>query len=231
MEIDWNQVLIVCCVAPAILLFIVGFVIVRNFRRFIRRFTEFSAPDADALHQQFAQMQAANPSATQQQLIQRIINQYAFRQGVVGAITSVGGFIVLPFGLTLDMLHSARSNAALSYFIAQTYGIDDVNKSLNFSQLLALRRGKVSFNDVIMWQDQLTGVVYQQFMQWILRKSFAKVIPGLGAIIGFIVNYSSAQVFGRIAQQYYSGNAAKLLERGTQGLQSLSARADADPPV
>ncbi len=215
--VDFNQLLVVCCVVPAILLLIVGFIAIRNFKRFIRRFTDFAAPDAEALHRHFTDMKAQNPNATQQQLVRRIINEYALRQGVVGAVTSLGGFVVLPFGLTLDMLHSARSTTALSYFIAQVYGIQDVKQSLNLGQLFALSRGKVSANDLFAWQDKLMPAVYQQFMQWVLRKTIAKLIPGIGAIIGFVVNYSSTQVFGRLAEQYYSGNIEKLVKTGLRG--------------
>lgn len=210
---DFGQIVLLCCALPMIILIIVGLFIVWNFSRFLRRLPEYTAPDTVELQKQYDALRAQHPQATQQQLVERIINQYALRQGIVGALTSVGGFLALPFGLVIDLAYSAQSNASLSYFIAQTYGIRDENKTLNVSQLLALVQRKFSPDDLVMWQEQLAGAAYRQLMSVVLRKTLAKFIPGAGLIIGFAVNWSAAQLFGRVANSYYAGNIGRLLGR------------------
>lgn len=187
----------------------------------------FVAPDTEELHRQYEVLKAAHPNTVEQQLVRIIINRYALRQGIVGALTSMGGVIALPLGLSIDLVYAARSNASLSYFIAQIYGIQNETKTLNLGQLLVLRQRKVSVDELVMWQEQMIGVAYQQLAQTVLQKTLAKVIPGAGAVIGFIVNYTSAQLFGTVANQYYSGNLDRLVEgTGKHAIEFVSLSAE-----
>ncbi len=210
---SFQELALACCIFPAVVLLLAGFMIIRNFSRFLRNLT----PDVDGLQRQYASLKAAHPTDSPKQLVRRIIDRYAFGQGVVGALTSVGGFITLPLGLSIDLFHAGKSSTALSHFIAQIYGIED-GKALNAGQLLVLGERKVPPQQLAVWQERLSGLAYQQLAKLILKKSFAKVIPFAGAIIGFAVNYSSAQFFGRAADQYYSGNLDTLLRRGGREL-------------
>jgi hypothetical protein len=212
---DFGQLVLLCCFVPAGILIVAGFLIVQNFPRFLKALPQFTAPDTEELQQQFAALKSANPQSGESELVRKIINQYALRQGIVGAVTSLGGFIALPLGLSIDLVYSARSNASLSYFIAQVYGIKNENQTLNLGQLLVLKKRAISVDEMVMWQEQFAGVAYQEFIRAILQKSIAKIIPGAGAVIGFIVNYSSVQFFGTLADQYYKGNLNKLI--GTVG--------------
>jgi hypothetical protein len=208
-----NQLLLLCCFIPAVVLLIGGFFLIRNFTRFLRALT----PDEQALHRQYEALKASHPNDTPKQLVRRIVNQYAMNQGIVGAITSVGGILTLPLGLTVDLLHAGRSNTALSHFIAQIYGIEE-GKALNAGQLLVLGERKVPPQQLAVWQERFSGLAYQQLAKMILKKSIAKVVPFAGAIVGFVVNWSSAQFFGRAADQYYSGNLDTLIDEGTKRL-------------
>lgn len=212
---DFGQIVLLCCFVPALILLVIGLLIGWNFSRFIRKLPEYTAPDTAELQKQYDALSIKHPQATRQQLVQRIINQYALRQGLVGAVTSVGGFIALPLGLVIDLAYSAQSNASLSYFIAQVYEIKDESKTLNVSQLLALVQRKFSPDDVIMWQEQVAGAAYRQLMSTVLRKTLAKFIPGAGLVIGFAVNWSAAQLFGRVANSYYAGNLGRLVGRSS----------------
>lgn len=221
---DFGQILLLCCVIPFFALVIITFFIVTNLSKFLARLPEWVAPDTAELHDDYQQIKAEYPNETRQQLVKRVINKYAMRQGIVGAVTSAGGFIALPLGLSIDLVYSARSNAALSHFIAELYGVRSENKSLNLGQLLVLRQKKsISPDEIVMWQEQFAGTAYQQIAQSVLQKTLAKIIPGVGLFIGFAVNWSSAQVFGRVADAYYSGNLETLIGQGTGILKDVSS--------
>jgi hypothetical protein len=211
---DFEQLLLMLCIGSVVFLVVIGLIALVAFRWFLRALNRYAAPDTDMLQRQFDALRADHPDSTPQQLVRRIINRYAFRQGMVGALTSIGGLIVLPFGLTIDLAYFARSTASLSYFIAQVYGIQQQSRTLNLAQLLALRGREVTPENLLLWQEQFAAVARGQLTRAILRRSFAKVIPGLGALIGFGVNWASAQLFGRIANEYYSGSVSRLIDRG-----------------
>lgn len=212
------QWLALCCVVPTVVLLAMAAFAVWNFTRFLNTITTVSAPDTEALHKQYEKLKAEHPKATQQQLTRKIINRFAFRQGLVGAVTGVGGFLALPIGLTVDLAYSARSNSALSFFIAQLYGIESQEEALNLAQLLVLRREKVNPDELVLWQEQFAGLAYQQLARTVLLRTVSKVIPFAGAITGFLVNYSSAQIFGSVADQYYRGNIDKLTSQVSRRL-------------
>ncbi len=210
MNPDWGQIVLLCCFIPSLVLVVIGVVIIWNLARFLNKLPQLTAPDTKGLQEQYQKLKAARPNDSQQQLVRHMINRHALRQGVVGALTSVGGFLELPIGLVIDLAYSARSNAALSYFIAQAYGISDSDQALNIVQLMVLRKGRLSVDDIVMWQEQFAGAAYQRMIRFILEKTVAKLIPGIGALIGFAVNWSSVQLFGRLANEYYAGNLGKL---------------------
>jgi len=202
--------LLLCCCLPALLLLGIGIYALRNFPRFIQWVSSASAPNTEELHKEYEALKIKYPAKTQAELVRYIINKYAFRQGMVGALTSVGGIFALPIGLFIDMAYSARSNSELSYFIAQVYGVDNKDKTLNAGQLLVIRQKMPSPEELVLWQERYMGIAYQQLVQTVLRKFLSKIIPFAGLFIGFAVNWSSVQVIGGLTNAYYIKNARQL---------------------
>ncbi|MBK8028564.1 MAG: hypothetical protein J0M07_09865 [Anaerolineae bacterium] len=226
---DFGQLLVLSCVLSSLTLLIIGWLIVRNFPRFLRNLPNYSAPNTDELQRMYEQLVAAHPHDTQSQRVRRIINRYAIRQGIVGALTSFGGLLELPLGLLIDLVYSARSTSAMSYFIAQVYGIQDEAQALNVSQMLMLRHKLVTPDQLIMYQEQFAGAAFQRLLRTILLKTVAKVIPGAGAVIGFLVNWSTVQLFGRLADAYYSKNLHALVEQGVGTMSAVVGRKPQPP--
>lgn len=174
-------------------------------------------PDFSQLQSRFDQLQAENPNASREELVSRIIRGQSIRAGIVGAVTGVGGLWFIPVTLPLDLFYSARIHTTTMHFLAWAYGIRDEDRVLNLGELLALpalKFVKVTPGMVGEWQNQFASRVYRRIAVLVLEKSFAKLIPGLGLFIGFLVNYLSARLFARLASAYYATQAGKGVVTG-----------------
>lgn len=212
MTLDTNNLVLLlglCCVVPTLVLVVAALVLVR-------RGQQFFAPDLSVLQQRFERMKQQSPDAARDVFIRKIIRRQSLSAGIIGAITSVGGIPLLPIGLIADLYLSARNQNATMQFLAWAYGIDDEQRSLKLGESLALRaldRFQITPERLTQWQTQFAGRVYRELIGLILSKSFAKLIPFAGLIIGFVVNYFSARLFATLASQYYSGNITRLITK------------------
>jgi hypothetical protein len=204
----WSLVL--CCIVPAVVLALVSVAVLRQGQKFL-------TPDVGDLQKRFAALRAKYPDTAPEKFIHQVIHRQALRSGIIGALTSVGGVWVLPLGLVIDLYASARNQAATMHFLAWANGIRDEDRILKIGEMLALRGLEDRLNvtpEVLMgWQTRFASRVYGEIAAQVLQKSFAKLIPGLGLLIGFVVNYISARLFASAAQTYYSGNLNRLLRR------------------
>jgi hypothetical protein len=199
-----------CCIVPTIVLAALSVWALRQSKSLL-------TPEVSDLQKRFDTLRAKDPGAAPDKFIRQVIHRQSLRSGVIGALTSVGGVWVLPFGLAIDLYASARNQAATMHFLAWANGIRDEDRVLKIGEMLALRGLEDKINIapevLINWQTRLANRVYGEIAVQILQKSFAKLIPGLGLILGFVVNYLSARLFATAAQAYYSGNLKKLIGR------------------
>jgi uncharacterized protein (DUF697 family) len=180
------------CVLPLITLGIMAFVIFRFGQRQLERFV---APNTEALFEKYQKMYSDNPNVDTRVYVQRIVNQQAFKSGVVGAITGLGGFITLPIALPIDVLLSVQIQAAMIEFIAQAYGHPEDRDSRVATYMIMSGSGEVT---------QMTSrVVMRYAVQRLTGKFLSKFIPLFGAVVGFLVNYSLARSTGWVAMQWY----------------------------
>jgi uncharacterized protein (DUF697 family) len=117
--------------------------------------------------------------------------------GVIGAITGIGGFITLPIGLPVDIILSLRLQAAMVDLIAAVYGhaTDSEAEAKIRTFLIMSAGGEIS--------QRATGAAIK-FLLRVIGKSFSKLIPVIGAIISFAVDYSICQAVGRVAVRRYA---------------------------
>jgi len=202
---NWVWILVLLCVVPAALTILI-------FAWVIRRGQRMFTPDLSQLQARFNELQEKNPNASRDELVAQIIQGQSLRAGIVGAVTSVGGFWFIPITLPLDLFYSARIQTASLHFLAWAYGIRDEDRVLNLGEVLALPALKfvrVTPEMVAEWQNQFASRVYRRVAVMVLEKSFAKLIPGLGLIVGFVVNYLSSRLFARLASAYYATQSGK----------------------
>jgi hypothetical protein len=188
-----------CCVVPFVALLLASLWVIRNAANWIQ-------PDTAHLQSRYAKLKAANASATDDQLVNKIIQQQALRSGIIGAITSVGGLPALPFGLTIDLYTSARIQSETLYFIAQVYSREGARQQvLKLDEALRLRLGAGGNALLVEGGQRLGAYLIRRLVVIITEKTAAKVIPGIGLIIGFAVNYLMMQGMGRLAARWHKG--------------------------
>jgi len=172
---------------------IVSYLVFRQLQRFI-------SPNTAALIAQFDRQSAAKPSLSREAHIRRIIHQQALKCGVVGAVTGLGGFITFPIALPVDLILSMRIQATMVQFIAMAYGQSPANSVGLRLQTQLITSGTVEVTE-------RTFSFTMKIVARLLGESLAILIPAIGAIVGFIVNYGIAQATGQLALRWYAGMA------------------------
>lgn len=202
-----GNLFLLVCVLPTLTLLVLAALLFWFGRRW---FNEFVTPDAEKMHSKLQTLQAKHPHLDQAQLVRRVVNQEAMRCGLVGLVTGVGGFFTLPITLPIDMLLSVRIQAAMVSFIAQVYGYENATDNRVATYVILSQSGELA---------QMSIKTLMKYLPRFFTKSFSKLIPFLGAIISFAVNYVIAQSTARVALRWY----------GSKSRQEVLQLADARP--
>lgn len=181
------------CVLPLLIFAVIGFII---YRTGMKQFNELVNPDVEKLRERYTSLQASQPDASRELLLQQIINREALKCGIIGAVTGVGGFYTLPIALPVDILLSLRIQAALVNFIANTYHASEGGRDTAIrTSLIMTGSGRMT---------EATTRAATGFLVRLAGKSFSKVVPILGAGISFGVNYAIVQILGRATIRLYA---------------------------
>jgi uncharacterized protein (DUF697 family) len=180
------------CVLPTIVMIVLSIAAFYFGKKWIENFIE---PDVDKLHNRLVKLRAQKADTNDKKLIGKVIHEQAFKCGIVGAITGFGGFVTLPIALPIDMLLSARFQASMVSFIAQTYGYE--NEVENKIATYAVMTGSTEVSKV-------TNRIVLKYAPQFFGKLSSKLIPVLGAVIAFIVNYALTRSMGSAANVWYS---------------------------
>ncbi|MEZ4672475.1 MAG: hypothetical protein R3E39_31625 [Anaerolineae bacterium] len=196
--------LLLCCIVPFVVFIGLSVWVIIRSRAFL-------TADVPKLQERFAKLKAANPNLSQDQLVHKIIHQQSLRSGIIGAITSVGGLPLLPLGLAIDLFTSARIQTDTLHFIAMTYGTANAPRTvLALDQVLQARMGLPLELVITEGSGRLSRYLVRELLVVVGEKAFAKLIPGLGLIIGFAVNYLLTRALMTFAATLYARNAAQL---------------------
>ncbi|MCC6615556.1 MAG: hypothetical protein IT320_18935 [Anaerolineae bacterium] len=191
--------LLLFCVIPTALLIVVTIFILQRAQKLV-------TPSAEDLRANFARLEAQRPSEPREALVARIIRRQALVSGAIGALTSVGGIVTLPFGLAIDLFTTARIQSATLQFLAWAYGHRDEQAVLQLTEALALRERDVT-GYVAAQTPALTQRLIRRITVLVVEKTFAKLIPGIGLIVGFVVNYAIARGTSWLAARWYAAHA------------------------
>jgi uncharacterized protein (DUF697 family) len=193
---DTGQLITLICVAgcilPIVSLAIIGVVIFWFGRKWLDGLT---APDIQKMMTDYQAEITKNPQVNRQELVQKVINQQAFKCGAVGFITGLGGFFTLPIALPIDLVLSTQYQAAMVNFIAHLYGHPNDRDTQVATWMIMTGSGEVSKMSIKF----IMGLVLR-----VIGKSFSKFVPFLGALVSFGVNYALAQSTGRLALRWYA---------------------------
>lgn len=185
------------CVLPVVIAALATFFLLRAGRRWLDGTLN---PDIARLTTQYATMHQRQPNISDERLLGRIIHQQAVRCGVVGAITGLGGFYTLPIALPVDIVLSTRIQSGMVGFIAQHY-----TRAGSPSALEEQVRTYIIMTGSARAAEHATGMMLR-FALRIIGTSFSKLIPIIGALISFAVNYAIARAIGWSAVHWYRRN-------------------------
>lgn len=173
-------------------------------------------------------LRAQNPGIGPDDLARKIVRRKAVKCGLVGAATGVPGALALPATIPADLIATWRIQIVMVVAVARVYGHTATSTDLKTDILLvmagdaatkALKRvgievGKSVTKEVI--DRVVTREVMKKIWAVVSRKiitkagekslvSFTKMVPLVGAPIGFLFNWPTARVVGRQAVKYYAG--------------------------
>jgi hypothetical protein len=160
------------------------------------------------------------------ELARMIVRRKAFKNGLVGAVTGIGGFMAMPVTVPADLLASWRIQITMILAVAQAFRRDSDPAGMKTDVLLvlagdsakeALKRVGIEVTRA-MTRKAVEKEISQEVMVKIWsslgrrvasrvgRKSltrFEKGTPLIGAPIGFFFDWFATQAVGRKAIRYY----------------------------
>ena len=184
--------------------------------------------DASTIQQYVETLRAQNPGLSADELAEKIVSRKAMKNGLVGAVTGVPGFLLLPLTVPADVAWSWRIQASMVFAVAHVYGYTEKTMDLRTDLyiLLAGNSGKEALKRLgievgkAMTRRAIQRVVTRELMKrvWqvvgrqIVTKagtksltSVMKWVPLVGAPIGFAFDWVTSRAVGKYAIKYYSG--------------------------
>ena len=185
------------------------------------------ATDRSKVHQYVETIRGIYPHLDAHRLARAIINRKSIKCGLIGAVTGVGGMLTLPIAIPADLIATWRVQAAMVVAIAMVFGHQLTDEELRTDIFLiiagnsakeALKKfgievGKDFTKKFI--QKHVTREVMKRIWRVvgikILTKSgeksltsLTKLVPLVGAPIGFGFDYIAARAVGKLAIHYYA---------------------------
>jgi len=165
-----------------------------------------------------------NPLITKEEICSQIINEKSLQSGLFGAVTGVGGLALLPVAIPANLFASWKFQAATVRAIAYVYdcppsktdtslvlfgAADSTRQAL---KNLGIEAAKVATKKAV--DSHMTGEIIKSLLKLSLKEAatkmaqkalITKMIPLVGAPIGFGVDWLTTQAVGKAAIKYYSG--------------------------
>ncbi|MEM7182806.1 MAG: hypothetical protein AAF518_17975 [Spirochaetota bacterium] len=155
----------------------------------------YVSPEVSDLSEKLDSLKKKNPDWDDEKLISFLVRKQALKCGMVGALTGFGGFTTMIVTLPVDLIVTARYQSSMVSFIAQVYGYTDSleNKAATY----AVMAGTTEVS-------KITARVVRKYLPRVMQGFFSKLIPVVGAVINFTVNYALAYSTANLAKKWYS---------------------------
>ena len=170
-----------------------------------------------------------NPGISNDALARKIVSRKAHKNGLVGAATGIPGILALPVTVPADLFASWRIQINMAICIAYVYGHTARSTDLKTDVYLilagdaakeALKRAGIEVGKELTKRavsKYVTRQVMKHIGSVIGRKiitkageksmtSFMKIVPIIGAPVGYGFDWAAARVVGRNAIKYYRGD-------------------------
>jgi hypothetical protein len=172
-------------------------------------------------------LRSLNPDIPSIDLANKIVSRKSFKNGLVGAVTGLGGLITLPVSAPSDIATSWKIQIMMALSVARAFGHDQTTTDLRTDIYLilagdsakeAVKRFGIEASKEITKkavEKHVTREVMKKIWRYIPQKivtkagqksitSFMKMVPFVGAPIGFGFDWIAARAVGKTAIRYYS---------------------------
>ena len=168
------------------------------------------------------------PGISNAELARKIVHRKSLKCGLIGAVTSSGGLITLPFAIPVDIAGTWRFQINMVVCIAYIFGHTTQTTDLKTDMFLimagdsakeALKQFGVAVSKDVtrrLVDKYVTREVMVQINKVVGRKiitkageksltSFTKMVPLVGMPVGFAFDWSATKAVGHTAIRCYSG--------------------------
>jgi hypothetical protein len=164
------------------------------------------------------------PHITPEEICNKIIDEKSLRSGICGAVTGVGGLAFLPIAIPANLYASWKIQAATVMAVAYVFGYQPsktdtclvlfgaADPQMQAFKTMGIEAAKVATKKAV------DSYMTQQIMKSVLRLSLreaakkmsqkalmTKMIPLIGAPMGFGFDWFTTQAVGKVAIKYYGG--------------------------
>lgn len=169
-----------------------------------------------------------NNNISSDELAKKILHRKSMKSGLIGAVSGVGGLITLPVSIPTNLICSWRIQASMAFSIAYVYGHtkDTTDLKTDLYLILAGDSAKEALKRIgIEMSKSVTKKAVEKYItrdvmikiwkvigQKIITKageksltSFMKMVPLVGAPVGFAFDWTATQAVGNFAISYYKG--------------------------
>lgn len=173
-------------------------------------------------------LRSQNPGISNDALAKKIVRRKSIKNGLVGGATGIGGLITLPVTVPVDLIASWKIQISMALAIARAY--DHNTKTIDIktdiylilagdSAKEALKRFGIETSKEVTKKTvnkyvtrEVMKKIWKVVPQKIITKggeksltSFFKMVPLVGAPVGYSFDWLAAQAVGKTAIKYYSG--------------------------
>ncbi len=196
------------CLFAALACTAVAMVFIAGARRARRWFDGWMTPDPAVLQARLMAMRVRYPKLNDDALVQRLVTDQAVKAGLVGALTGVGGVLTLPIAIPVDFALSTQIQASLIHVVGQTYAPGQSPEASRV-QTYAILAGNRFTLQAIDASTRIVQAAVTRLMRRLLAETVAeallKVVPFVGAIVGFVFNCAATRAVGELAIRKYRG--------------------------
>ena len=173
-------------------------------------------------------LRSQNPGISSDDLAKKIVRRKSIKNGLVGAVTGLGGIITLPVGVPADLIASWKIQIFIALTVAHVYGHNAKTADIKTDIYLilagdsakeALKRVGIEVSKGVTKKAvskyitrEVMKKIWKVVPQKIITKageksltSFMKMVPLVGAPVGFAFDWVAAKTVGKTAIKYYSG--------------------------
>jgi hypothetical protein len=177
----------------------------------------------DSVREYVAQLRAAHPDADSDELAAGVVSRRALKAGGIGAITGLGGMVTLPVAIPANLVGTWRVQTTMLAVIAEIYDaefeVDDFFLVLGGSAVTEAMKqfGVLAGKDVTkrMVEKHVTRETMKAINRVVSRQiitkagtksatSFMKLVPLVGAPVGFAFDWTATRAFGKAGIRYYA---------------------------